>query len=66
MFVVYDWPFPRMDFAKNVADIIFHLNSWLCFQRLCRLLWRCNTFSNPQPVKSLQQWADVVATTGGK
>jgi len=29
MFVVYDWPFPRMDFAKNVADIIFHLNSWL-------------------------------------
>jgi len=24
------------------------------------------TVSNPQPVKTLQQWADVVATKGGK
>ena len=34
MFVFYDWPFPRTYFAKNVANIIFLLNSWLGFQRL--------------------------------
>jgi len=26
-------------FAKNVANSIFHFNSWLSCQRLCRLLW---------------------------
>jgi len=37
MFVFYDWPFPHVYFAKNVAYFTF--NSWLSFQRLCRLLW---------------------------
>ena len=37
MFVFYDWPFPHVYFAKNVA--YFSFNSWLSFQRLCRLLW---------------------------
>jgi len=37
MFVFYDWPFPHVYFAKNVA--YFPYNSWLSFQRLCRLLW---------------------------
>jgi len=38
MFLFYDWPFPYMCFfAENVA--YFHFNSWLSFQRLCRLLW---------------------------
>jgi len=27
---------------------------------------KCYTFSNPQLVETVQQWADVVATTGGK
>lgn len=27
---------------------------------------KCNTISDPQPVKTLQQWADVIVTTGGK
>ena len=27
---------------------------------------KCNTTSDPQPVKTLQQWTDVVATTSGK
>jgi len=43
-FLSYDWPFPRVYFAKNVAyfpfnSIIFPFNSWLSFQRLCHLLW---------------------------
>jgi len=37
MFVFYDWPFSHMYFVKNVA--YFPFNSWLSFQRLCRLLW---------------------------
>ena len=37
MFVFYDWPFPHVYFAKNVAYLPY--NSWLSFQRLCRLLW---------------------------
>jgi len=37
MSVFHDWPFPHMYFAKNVA--YFPFNSWLSFQRLCRLLW---------------------------
>jgi len=37
MFVFYDWP--HMYFAKDVAYVIFPFNSWLSFQRLCRLLW---------------------------
>ena len=41
MFVYYDWPFPHVYFAKNVANIIFPFNPWLSFQRLCRLLWGC-------------------------
>ena len=36
MFVFYDWSFPHVYFAKNVAD--FPFNSWLSFQRLYRLL----------------------------
>jgi len=36
MFVFYDWPFPHVYFAKNVA--YFPFNSWLSFQRLWRLL----------------------------
>jgi len=39
MFVFYDWPFPHMCFAKNIANNIFPFNSWLSFQRLCRPLW---------------------------
>ena len=27
---------------------------------------KCNTISDPQPVKTLQQWTDVVATTSSK
>jgi len=38
MFVFYDWPFPHLYFAENVANIIFPLIFWLSFQRLCRLL----------------------------
>ena len=34
MFVFYEWPFPRVYFAKNVANIIFPLNYWLFFQWL--------------------------------
>ena len=37
MFLFYDWPFPHVYFAENVA--YFHFNSWLSFQRLCRFLW---------------------------
>jgi len=37
MFVFYDWPFPHVYYAKNAA--YFPFNSWLTFQRLCRLLW---------------------------
>ena len=37
MFVFYDCPFPHVYFAKNAA--YFPFNSWLSFQRLCRLLW---------------------------
>jgi len=37
MFVFYDWPLAHVYFAKNVA--YFPFNSWLSFQRLCRLLW---------------------------
>jgi len=40
MFVFYDWPFPHVYFAKTV--VYFPFNSWLSFQRLCRLLWECN------------------------
>jgi len=39
MSVFYDWPFPHMYFAKDVARIIFPFNSWLSFQRLCLFLW---------------------------
>jgi len=38
MFVFYDWPFDvstHVYFAKNVA--YFPFNSWLIFQRLCRI-----------------------------
>jgi len=35
MLVFYDWPFPHVNFAKNAA--YFPFNSWLSFQRLCRL-----------------------------
>jgi len=38
MFVFYNWPFPHVYFAKNVAYLPF-FNSWLSFQRQCRLLW---------------------------
>jgi len=37
MFLFYDWPFPHVYFAKNAA--YFPFNSWLSFQRLCRILW---------------------------
>ena len=41
MFVFYHWPFPLHTrvglLEKNVA--YFPFNSWLSFQRLCRLLW---------------------------
>ena len=37
MLVFYDWPFPHVYLAKNVT--YFPFNSWLSFQRLCRLLW---------------------------
>jgi len=37
MFVFYDWPFPHVYFAMNVANSIFPFNSWLSFQPLCRL-----------------------------
>ena len=30
MFRFYDWPFPHVYFAENVA--YFHVNSWLSFQ----------------------------------
>ena len=39
MFVFYDWPFPRVYFAKNVANIIFPFNSSLSFLQLCHHLW---------------------------
>jgi len=39
MFVFYDWPFPHVYFAKDVA--YFPFNSWLSFQRLCHLLCGC-------------------------
>jgi len=39
MFVFYYWPFEHVYFAKKVANTIFPFNSWLSFQRLCRLLW---------------------------
>ena len=39
MFLFYDWPFPHVYFAENVGLAYFHFNSWLSFQRLCRLLW---------------------------
>jgi len=38
MFVFYDWPLPHVYFAKNVANIMFPVNSWLSFERLCHLL----------------------------
>ena len=47
MFVFYDWPFTHMCrayYAKNAA--YFPFNSWLSFQRLCRLLWGL-LFSRP-------------------
>ena len=37
MFLFYDWPFYPRYFARK--RIVFHLNSWFSFQRLCRLLW---------------------------
>jgi len=37
MSVFYDWPFPHVYFAKNVA--YFPFNSWHSFQQLCCLLW---------------------------
>ena len=39
MFLFYDWPFPHVYFAENVGLAYFHFNSWLSFQRLCRLIW---------------------------
>ena len=39
MFVFHNWPFPHVYFAKNVANSIFHFNSWLSFQRLYHFLW---------------------------
>ena len=38
MFVIYDWPFPHMCTLQRVQPICL-FNSWLSFQRLCRLLW---------------------------
>ena len=35
MLVFYDWTFPHVYFAKNAA--YFPFDSWLSFQRLCRL-----------------------------
>ena len=46
MFVFYDWPFLHMYFAKNVAYVIFHFNSWLSFQWLCSLLWGYHTHTH--------------------
>jgi len=46
MFVFCDWPFPHVYFAKNAA--YFPFNSWLSFQRLCRLLWGFPTESNSE------------------
>jgi len=37
MLLFYNWPFPHVYFAKNTA--YFPFNSWLSFQRLCRLSW---------------------------
>jgi len=43
MSVFYDWTFSLHTCVgllwKNVAYFPFKLNSWLSFQRLCRLLW---------------------------
>jgi len=39
MFVFYDWPFPHVCFAQNLANTIFTFNSWLSFQRVGRLSW---------------------------
>ena len=36
--IFYDCPFPFVYSSKNAANIIFPFNSWLSFQRLCRLL----------------------------
>jgi len=66
-FLSYDWPFPRVYFAKNVAyfpfnSIIFPFNSWLSFQRLCRLLWgflACGFFRGRERAvvwNAKQQW----------
>ena len=46
MFVFYDWPFPHVYFAKNVA--YFRFNSWLSFQRLCHLLRGLIFSGNPR------------------
>ena len=35
MLVFYDWPFPHM----CTLQVFAFFNSWLSFQRLCRLLW---------------------------
>jgi len=43
MFVFYDWPLPHVYFAKNVANIMFPVNFWLSFERLCHLLWGYTT-----------------------
>jgi len=55
MFVFYNWPFPHVHFAKNVAYLPF--NSWLSFQRLCRLLWgsahRSRQITMPAPDHSV-------------
>ena len=37
MLLFYNCPFPHVYFAKNTA--YFPFNSWLSFQRLCRLSW---------------------------
>jgi len=37
MFLFNDWPFPHMCTCKDCS--LFPINSWLSFQRLCRLFW---------------------------
>jgi len=59
MFVFYDFSTHALC-KEPIASIIFPFNSWLSFQRLCRLLWEYITrLEMDQTANSQNAWTDT-------
>ena len=52
MFVFYDWPFPHVYFAKNVANIIFPL---ILGSVMPSVFWRC-WFGSRKGIRLVKNW----------